>query len=89
MTTLDDLEVSWDDLWTFSYGLSQYHGRDSWLVCEVALMSPSHLALANTRWGTLKPQGHFGGELVHTTLQVGATFRSKPTISVIILYLVI
>ena len=31
------LEVSWDGLWTLSFGLSQSHGHDSWLVCEVAL----------------------------------------------------
>ena len=31
------LEVCWDGLWTFSFGLSQFHGHGSWLVCEVAL----------------------------------------------------
>jgi hypothetical protein len=31
------LEVSWDGLWTLSFGLSQFHGHGSWLVCEVAL----------------------------------------------------
>jgi hypothetical protein len=31
------LEVSWDNLWALSLGLSQYHGHGSWLVCEVAL----------------------------------------------------
>jgi hypothetical protein len=31
------LEVCWDDLWTLSLGLSQFHGRNSWLLCEVAL----------------------------------------------------
>ena len=42
------LEVSWDGgLWTLSFGLSQFHGHNSWLVCEVALssketMGPSH-----------------------------------------------
>ena len=30
-------EVSWDGLWTLSFGLSQFHGHGSWLVCEVAL----------------------------------------------------
>ena len=30
-------EVCWDDLWTLSIGLSQFHGHSSWLVCEVAL----------------------------------------------------
>ena len=31
--------VCWDGLWTLSFGLSQCHGHDSWLVCEVALRS--------------------------------------------------
>ena len=30
-------EVCWDGLWTLSFGLSQFHGHGSWLVCEVAL----------------------------------------------------
>jgi hypothetical protein len=29
--------VCWDVLWTHSFGLSQFHGHGSWLVCEVAL----------------------------------------------------
>jgi hypothetical protein len=37
VTTLHDLEVSWDGFWTLSFGLSQFHGHGSWLVCEVAL----------------------------------------------------
>ena len=31
------LEVCWDGLWTLSFGLSNFHGHGSWLVCEVAL----------------------------------------------------
>jgi hypothetical protein len=31
------LEVCWDGFWTLSFGLSQFHGHGSWLVCEVAL----------------------------------------------------
>ena len=31
------LDVCWDGLWTFSFGLSQFHGDCSWLVLEVAL----------------------------------------------------
>ena len=30
-------DVSWEGLWTLSFGLSQFHGHGSWLVCEVAL----------------------------------------------------
>ena len=36
------LEVSWDGLWTLSFGLS-LHGHGSWLVGEVALRyTPAH-----------------------------------------------
>jgi hypothetical protein len=31
------LEVLWDGLWTLSFGLSQFHGHNSWFMCEVAL----------------------------------------------------
>jgi hypothetical protein len=30
------LEVCRDGVWTLSFGLSQFHGHGSWLVCEVA-----------------------------------------------------
>jgi hypothetical protein len=32
-----NLEVCWDGLWALSFGLSQFHGHGSWLMCEVAL----------------------------------------------------
>jgi hypothetical protein len=32
------LEVYWDGIWTLSFGLSQFHGHGSWLVCEVTLI---------------------------------------------------
>ena len=31
------LEVTWDSLWKFSFGLSQFHDHGPWLVCEPAL----------------------------------------------------
>jgi hypothetical protein len=35
------VEVCWDgDVWTLSFGLSQFHGHGSWLVCEVAPKCP-------------------------------------------------
>ena len=37
VTTYMNLEVSWEGLWTISFGLSQFHGHSSWLMCEVAL----------------------------------------------------
>ena len=33
------LEVCWDNLRTLSFGLSQFHGHGTWLMCEVALSS--------------------------------------------------
>ena len=36
------LEVRWDGLWTLSFGLSQFHGHGSWLVCEVAVIHNQH-----------------------------------------------
>ncbi len=39
------LEVSWDGLWTLSFGLSLFHRHDSWLVCEVTLILIGHLYL--------------------------------------------
>jgi hypothetical protein len=38
------LEVCWDGLWTLSFGLSQFHGHSSWLMCEVALSYTRMLA---------------------------------------------
>ena len=36
VTNYMSLEVSWNGLWTLSFGLSQFHSQGSWLVCEVA-----------------------------------------------------
>ena len=41
------LEVCWDGLWSLSFGLSQFHGHGSWLVCEVVL--------AQLPWGPTAP----------------------------------
>ena len=32
-----NLEVSWDGLWTLCFGLSQFQGHSSWLVCVMVL----------------------------------------------------
>ena len=43
MTTLHDFGgVLGDGLGTLSFGLSQFHGHCSWLVCEVALAYVPH-----------------------------------------------
>ena len=44
------LGVPWDALWTFSFGLSQFHGHGSWLVCEVALRAALHLEAMPIRY---------------------------------------
>ena len=56
-TTLEDLwphymilEVSWDGLWTLSFGLSQFHGHGSWLMCEVALTYPKPTSFNSYIW---------------------------------------
>ena len=38
----------WDGLWTLCFGLSQFHGHGSWLVCEVALIYSEQESVA--RW---------------------------------------
>jgi hypothetical protein len=57
-----NLEVSWNGLWTLSFGLSQFHGHNSWLVCEVALiLARSHhmfCTLEKTKWASWK-NNHF------------------------------
>jgi hypothetical protein len=60
VTALRDVEVAWDGLWTLYFGLSQFHGHSSWLVCELALrlkvgsnkpaFTPSTLSNAEPRW---------------------------------------
>ena len=47
------LEVCWDNIWTLSFGLSQFQGRGSWLVGEVALSPPIMLTI-KPRINTLK-----------------------------------
>jgi hypothetical protein len=61
------LEVSWDDVSTLSFGLSQCHGYNFRLVCEVALretvefanlvkqLLKAHPCLANNQSFSLKP----------------------------------
>ena len=48
------VEVCWDGLWTLSFGLSQFHGHNSWLVCEVTLIScrPTLTYLSSHMWVT-------------------------------------
>ena len=51
------LEVCWDGLWTLSFGLSQFHGHGSRLVCEVALRLGSNQDYASYTY-ILKPKGN-------------------------------
>jgi hypothetical protein len=65
-TTLEDpwphymsLEVCWDNLWTLSFRLSQFHGHGSWLVCEVALNCLHiFLLIGQARGPTSKKMAH-------------------------------
>ena len=47
------LEVCWDGLWTLSFGLSQFHGHRSWLVCEVALRDSEYGGNYTKTWNRL------------------------------------
>ena len=52
------LEVCWNGLWTLSFGLSQFHGHGSRLVCEVALTwSSPKLAPCSHYHNLLLPNG--------------------------------
>jgi hypothetical protein len=37
MTTRHDFGGVLDGLWTLLFGLSQFHGHNSWLMCKLAL----------------------------------------------------
>ena len=39
------MEVCWDGLWILSFGLPQFHGHGSRLMCEVALTWAAKLLL--------------------------------------------
>ena len=39
------LEVCWDSLWIVSFGLLQFHGHGSWVMCEMALGATPHTKL--------------------------------------------
>jgi hypothetical protein len=58
------LEVCWDGLWALSFGLSQFCGHGSWIVCELALSSSvnrlhhkclpwPHSSPVSSAWATL------------------------------------
>src|ERR1700737_4372911 len=71
------LKVCWDGLWTLSFGLSQFHGHGSWLMCEVAL-SLFHASLPTTICGSIFHEFNgydYAGVLGETTI----TNDAKPT----------
>jgi hypothetical protein len=59
------LEVCWGGLWTLSFGLSQFHGHGSWLVCEVALSVHDHYTSSTLIGG----KGGAGPSLFHIMLE--------------------
>jgi hypothetical protein len=42
-------------MWTLSFRLSQFHGHNSWLVCEVALRKALETRLRSTSHTRLNP----------------------------------
>jgi hypothetical protein len=60
------LEVSWDGLWTLSFGLSQFHGHGSWLMYEVAL-APTHLLYVACELENLFQDTHMGQIIICRT----------------------
>ena len=50
------LEVCWDNLWTLSFGLSQFRGHGSWLVFKLALsiLCCMSIVLAMISWPLLR-----------------------------------
>ena len=59
------LEVWWDSLWTLSFGFSQFHGHNSWLVCEAALRARDQCTSSTPIGG----KGGAGPSSLHTTLR--------------------
>ena len=49
VTTTHDFGGVLGSLWTYSFGLSQFHGHGSWLVCEVVLIPETHTTFPNLR----------------------------------------
>jgi hypothetical protein len=68
-------EVCWDNLWTLSFVLSQFHGHSFWLVCKVALSirATSHTKLRARDDYTLSTliggKGGAGPSSLHTMLE--------------------
>jgi hypothetical protein len=50
VTTRHDFVVFWDVLWTISFGLLQFHGHGSWLMCEVASIPEEAQRLTRFCW---------------------------------------
>ena len=50
MTTLHDFGSALGGLLDTSFGLSQFHGHGSWLVCEVALRRPCQASKTLNSW---------------------------------------
>ena len=50
------LEVYWDGVGHFIFGLSQFHGHGTWLMCEVALILPRGFSGAQQTWSRWIPK---------------------------------
>ena len=78
------LKVSWDYLSTLSFGLSQFYGHGSWLVCEVALEDPRpHYMILEVSWDGLSTlsfelsqfHGHGSSLVCEVALRAPNTYR--------------
>ena len=76
-TTLEDLwpqymilEVSWDGLWTLSFGLSQFHGHGSWLMCEVILSEEASTFLTCGKFKFKKTKNKKKNMVMQSALQM-------------------
>jgi hypothetical protein len=76
------LEVPWDGLGRLSFGLSQFHGHGSWLVCEVALYQPDCRirGTPQSKWHNLVA---CGGPLPHPKVVALNGYAQEPTMAVI------
>jgi hypothetical protein len=65
--------VCWDGLLTHSFGLPQFCGHDSWLVCRVAIRATSHTRLRArdhyTSTTLIGGKGIVGPSSLHTTFE--------------------
>ena len=71
--------VSWNNFWTLPFGLSQFHGHGSWLVCEVALNwteQNSHNSSKESPSWTLRKK-HLNSKKVSSPTHMGGNLHEQ------------